>query len=247
MVEPSTEQPEQHGRQDHLDGLAEPVAEPLPEGLTVTELSTEGWIAANMFVTGLKLAGPNFTQQKLIDALNKDTDFDAGGMIVPINWTYQHNDPRGAAGKTIPQVRRNVNAFALGARSVDPSIVVTVIFNGDWSMPTKEAEATNLLIDLKKRQLKNEDKLNYELNIGARKFQCTTIPIYRPEFGVVGAICINVDVNYLTDEVMSSRDRTETFFKSFCRTDMQLDENILSKDEYAKALKGKRQFKDESV
>jgi len=26
---------------------------------------------------------------------------------------------------------------------------------------------------------------------------------------------------------------------------MQLDENILSKDEYAKALKGKRHFKDE--
>ena len=30
-------------------------------------------------------------------------------------------------------------------------------------------------------------------------------------------------------------------------TDMPLDENILSKDEYAKALKGKRHFKDESV
>ena len=73
------------------------------EGLTVTELATEGWIAANMFVTGLKLAGPDFTQQKLIDALNKDTDFDAGGMIVPINWTYQHNDPRGTDGKNIPQ------------------------------------------------------------------------------------------------------------------------------------------------
>ena len=28
---------------------------------------------------------------------------------------------------------------------------------------------------------------------------------------------------------------------------MQLDENILSKDEYAKALKGKRHFKDETV
>ena len=28
---------------------------------------------------------------------------------------------------------------------------------------------------------------------------------------------------------------------------MQLDENILSKDEYAKATKGKRHFKDESV
>jgi predicted transcriptional regulator YheO len=105
---------------------------------------------------------------------------------------------------------------------------------------------TNLLIDLKKRQLQNEDKLNYEINIGARKFKCTTIPIYRKEFGVVGAICINLDVNYLTGEVMKSQECIEAFFKNFCRTDMQLDENILSKDEYAKAIKGKRHFKDEA-
>ena len=32
-------------------------------------------------------------------------------------------------------------------------------------------------------QLLNQDKLNYELNIGARRFKCTTIPIYRREFG----------------------------------------------------------------
>src|SRR5204862_4295641 len=106
---------------------------------------------------------------------------------------------------------------------------------------------TNLLIDLKRRQLLNEDKLNYELNIGARKFQCTTIPITRKDFGIVGAICINVDVNYLTDEVMSSKESIEAFFKNLCRTDMQLDENILSKDEYAQALKGKRHFKDENI
>src|SRR6266702_1943703 len=105
---------------------------------------------------------------------------------------------------------------------------------------------TNLLIDLKKRQLQNEDKLNYELNIGARKFKCTTIPISRKDFGIVGAICINVDVNYLTDEVMKDHERIEAWFKNFCRMDMQLDENILSKDEYAKALKGKRHFKDDA-
>jgi predicted transcriptional regulator YheO len=106
---------------------------------------------------------------------------------------------------------------------------------------------TNLLIDLKKRQLQNEDKLNYELNIGSRKFKCTTIPIVRKEFGVVGAICINIDANYLTEEVMKDQQRIEAWFKNFCRTDMQLDENILSKDEFAKAQKGKRHFKDESV
>jgi predicted transcriptional regulator YheO len=105
---------------------------------------------------------------------------------------------------------------------------------------------TNLLIDLKKRQLLHEDKLNYELNIGARKFKCTTIPIIRKDFGVVGAICINIDENYLTEEVMKDRQRIEDWFRNFCRTDMQLEENILSKDEYAKAIKGKRHFKDEA-
>ena len=61
---------------------------------------------------------------------------------------------------------------------------------------------TNLLIDLKRRQLLNEDKLNYELNIGSRKFKCTTIPIKRKEFGIVGAICINIDANYISEEVL---------------------------------------------
>ena len=103
---------------------------------------------------------------------------------------------------------------------------------------------TNLVIDLKKRQMSNEDKLNYELNLGGRKFKCTTIPIVRKEYGVVGAVCINVDANYLTEEVLSSSEKVVAFFQSFCRTEMQLDENILSREEYAKALRGKRHYKD---
>jgi len=51
------------------------------------------------------------------------------------------------AAKPIPQVLRNINAFTLGARSVDPSITCAAIFTGDWSMPVKEAEATNSLAD----------------------------------------------------------------------------------------------------
>ncbi len=103
---------------------------------------------------------------------------------------------------------------------------------------------TNLVIDLKKRQLLHEEKLNYELNIGARKFKCTTIPIIRPEYGVVGAICINIDANYLSEEVMPDVQKVKNFFETLCLTEMQLDENILSRDEYAKALKGKRHFRD---
>jgi basic membrane protein A and related proteins len=51
------------------------------------------------------------------------------------------------AAKPIPQVLRNVNAFALGAQSVDPTITLTVIFTGDWFLPVKEAEAANSLAD----------------------------------------------------------------------------------------------------
>jgi len=51
------------------------------------------------------------------------------------------------AAKPIPQVLRNINAFTLGAQSIDPKITTRVIFTGDWSLPVKEAEAANALID----------------------------------------------------------------------------------------------------
>ena len=51
------------------------------------------------------------------------------------------------AAKPIPQVLRNINAFTLGARSVNPDVSTQVIFTGDWLQPIKEAEATNSLID----------------------------------------------------------------------------------------------------
>jgi simple sugar transport system substrate-binding protein len=51
------------------------------------------------------------------------------------------------AAKPIPQVLRNINSYTLGARSINPKVETTVIFTGDWSMPVKEAEAANSLID----------------------------------------------------------------------------------------------------
>ena len=51
------------------------------------------------------------------------------------------------AAKPIPQVLRNINAFTMGARLANPKVTTQVIFTGDWSMPVKEAEATNSLID----------------------------------------------------------------------------------------------------
>jgi simple sugar transport system substrate-binding protein len=51
------------------------------------------------------------------------------------------------AAKPIPQVLRNINAFTMGARSVDPKITTQLIITGDWSLPVKEAEAANSMID----------------------------------------------------------------------------------------------------
>jgi basic membrane protein A and related proteins len=51
------------------------------------------------------------------------------------------------AAKPIPQVLRNINSFTLGARSVNPQATVQVVFTGDWSLPVKEAEAANSLIN----------------------------------------------------------------------------------------------------
>jgi basic membrane protein A and related proteins len=51
------------------------------------------------------------------------------------------------AAKPITPVLRNLNSFMLGARSVKPNVTMQVIFTGDWSLPVKEAEATNSLAD----------------------------------------------------------------------------------------------------
>ena len=144
-------------------------------------------------------------------------------------------------GKSFP----NTGIEILLHNLADPAHSLIVLENNVTGRHLRDG-TTNLLIDLKRRQLLNEEKLNYELNIGTQKFKCTTIPIKRKEFGIVGAICINIDANYISEEVLKDRQRIETWFQNFLRTEMQLDENILSKDEYAKALKGKRHVKDET-
>lgn len=49
--------------------------------------------------------------------------------------------------KPIPVVLQEVNSFTLGAKSINPNVIVQAIFTGDWSLPVKEAEATNSLVD----------------------------------------------------------------------------------------------------
>jgi ABC-type branched-subunit amino acid transport system substrate-binding protein len=72
-------------------------------GYKLAENAEIGWSNADQFVTGLRGAGPNFTRQKVIDYTNTLTDYDAGGLIGPIDWTKQHTDkhyPRYCAAYT---------------------------------------------------------------------------------------------------------------------------------------------------
>jgi basic membrane protein A len=47
----------------------------------------------------------------------------------------------------IPQVLLNINAFTLGAQSVNPAVTTTVTFTGSWCDPGQQATAANTLID----------------------------------------------------------------------------------------------------
>jgi simple sugar transport system substrate-binding protein len=51
------------------------------------------------------------------------------------------------AAKPIASVLSNINSFMLGAKKSNPNASVQVIFTGDWSLPVREAEATNTLVD----------------------------------------------------------------------------------------------------
>ena len=51
------------------------------------------------------------------------------------------------AAKPIPSVLCNINSLLLGARKTNPKATVQVIFTGEWSLPVREAEATNALVD----------------------------------------------------------------------------------------------------
>ena len=127
---------------------------------------------------------------------------------------------------------------------VNPSRSITSIADGEVTGRSEGMGTTSLVIDLKRRRVLAQDKLNYGLTIGARNFKCTTIPIVREPYGIVGAVCMNIDVNYVRDHVLATTGAVEEFLGRYCAIDMQLQENILSRPEYEKAMAGKRHWRD---
>src|ERR1700693_2936180 len=93
-------------------------------------------------------------------------------------------------GKSFPNTGMEILLHNLA----DPSHSLICLENNVTGRHLRDG-TTNLLIDLKKRQLQNEDKLNYELIIGSRKFKSTTITIYQQRYGHGGVIQIHVELN----------------------------------------------------
>ncbi len=62
-------------------------------GTTKSENSLNGWLNAALFVQGLRDAGPKFNRQKVIDAINEMTNWDADGLLCGVDWTVSHNQP----------------------------------------------------------------------------------------------------------------------------------------------------------
>jgi class 3 adenylate cyclase len=168
-----------------------------------------------------------------------------GDEVVSDNDAFLDNYKRivNQVGRSFP----NTGIEVLLHNLVNPSRSLVAIENGEVTGRSVGSGATNLVLDLKTRRQRGEDKVNYELNIGSRQFKCTTIPIFRPEFGLVGAVCINVDTHFLRETALSTGERLEAFVDNLLRTDFELDENILSKDEYQNALNGKRHHLDEAI
>jgi ABC-type branched-subunit amino acid transport system substrate-binding protein len=54
------------------------------------DTAMQGWICAEQFVAGLKAIGRNVTQNRLVDVINRETDYNAGGLEPPLNWLTGH-------------------------------------------------------------------------------------------------------------------------------------------------------------
>jgi ABC-type branched-subunit amino acid transport system substrate-binding protein len=79
--EEETDQPE--GMKNYLKWMEE------TEG-AINEISMAGWLSADLFVTGLTAAGPEFTQQSVVDSINEMTDWNANGLNAGFDWTIAH-------------------------------------------------------------------------------------------------------------------------------------------------------------
>lgn len=78
--------PGDSGLADYFEWMEETGSEP-------TEIAMVGWINADLAYQGILAAGEDFTRESVIEATNEMTDYSAGGLITPVDWTRQHEPP----------------------------------------------------------------------------------------------------------------------------------------------------------
>jgi len=144
-----------------------------------------------------------------------------GDSVISDNEAYLENYKRivSLIGRSFP----NTGIEILLHNLVNPARSIVTLENGEVTGRKLEMGATNLVLDLKTRQSQNQDKLNYEFNIRARHSR------------------------FIRETVKSSPEKLDAFINNLLRTEMQLEENILSPDEYQAALRGKRHYLDEAI
>jgi branched-chain amino acid transport system substrate-binding protein len=72
---------------------------------TLNEVAMDGWLSAALFVAGLRGAGPDLTQGKLVAAINHLKAFTGGGVETPVNWATAHTSITSPSCETYVAVR----------------------------------------------------------------------------------------------------------------------------------------------
>jgi hypothetical protein len=62
-------------------------------GVLPNDYAVQGWLGADLAVTGLLAAGPQFDRASVVDATNALTGYDAGGLLPPMDWATGHQAP----------------------------------------------------------------------------------------------------------------------------------------------------------
>jgi basic membrane protein A and related proteins len=148
-------------------GAKIPVVEKVPEDASAITPPAERFIQRGYNVIIGTAFGYSDTFKKLSEAHPKVAFLDASGITNGPNLesfygrTYESQYLCGmaaaAASKTgklgfvaanpLPVVNWTINAYEMGAKTINPNATVTVVFTGAWNDPVKERAATTALID----------------------------------------------------------------------------------------------------
>jgi hypothetical protein len=101
------------------------------QGSTPSELAMTGWLNASLAFEGLLRAGPEFDRASVIAATNAITDWTAGGLLQPIDWSTAHvpytADEADQEPECVTLVRIQDGAFVPYASAEEPWLC----FDGD--------------------------------------------------------------------------------------------------------------------